>query len=184
MPRAGRWRSPGCPVFASEPDWIAEAVQAAEAADVIVAVLGGTSSRFAGGEFHDNGALKAQDVATMDCGENVDASRLGLPGDQVALLKALQATGKPVVAVLIAGRPYAMEAVEADAIVCCFYPGLTGGSTVARLLFGQLEPGGRLPVSLPDRVGQLPVYYNFKDSYRGMCYYDERPCPATGLAAA
>ena len=161
--------TPGCPVFASEPDWIAEAVQAAEAADVIVAVLGGTSSRFAGGEFHDNGALKAQDVATMDCGENVDASRLGLPGDQVALLKALKATGKPVVAVLIAGRPYAMEAVEADAIVCCFYPGLTGGSTVARLLFGQLEPGGRLPVSLPDRVGQLPVYYNFKDSYRGMC---------------
>ena len=170
--------APGCPVFASEPDWIAEAVQAAEAADVIVAVLGGTSSRFAGGEFHDNGALKAQDVATMDCGENVDASRLGLPGDQVALLKALKATGKPVVAVLIAGRPYAMEAVEADAIVCCFYPGLTGGSTVARLLFGQLEPGGRLPVSLPDRVGQLPVYYNFKDSYRGMCYYDEKALPS------
>ena len=142
-------------------------------------MLGGTSSRFGGGEFHDNGALKAQDIATMDCGENVDTSRLELPGDQLALLAQLKATGKPVVTVLIQGRPYAMEAVTAhsDAIFCCFYPGLTGGEALAQILFGATAPAGRLPVSLPDHVGQLPVYYNYKDSYRGMDYYDSRERP-------
>lgn len=170
---------PGCPAFASSPEMIEEAVAAAQEVDVIVAVLGGTSSRFGGGEFHDNGALKAQDIATMDCGENVDTSRLELPGDQLALLAQLKATGKPVVTVLIQGRPYAMEAVAAhsDAIFCCFYPGLTGGEALAQLLFGATAPAGRLPVSLPDHVGQLPVYYNYKDSYRGMDYYDSRERP-------
>ena len=171
--------APGCPAFATDPEMIGEAVAAAREADVIVAVLGGTSSRFGGGEFHDNGALKAQDVATMDCGENVDTSRLELPGDQLALLTQLKATGKPVVTVLVQGRPYAMEAVAAhsDAVFCCFYPGLTGGEALAQLLFGEAAPAGRLPVSLPDHVGQLPVYYNYKDSYRGMDYYDARERP-------
>ena len=171
--------APGCPAFASDPDRIERAVAAAREADVIVAVLGGTSSRFGGGEFHNNGALKAQDIATMDCGENVDTSRLELPGDQLRLLDRLKDTGKPVVTVLIQGRPYAMESVEArsDAVFCCFYPGLTGGEALAQLLFGEAAPAGRLPVSLPDHVGQLPVYYNYKDSYRGMDYYDARERP-------
>lgn len=171
--------APGCPAFASDPDRIERAVAAAREADVIVAVLGGTSSRFGGGEFHNNGALKAQDIATMDCGENVDTSRLELPGDQLRLLDRLKDTGKPVVTVLIQGRPYAMESVEArsDAVFCCFYPGLTGGEALAQLLFGEAAPAGRLPVSLPDHVGRLPVYYNYKDSYRGMDYYDARERP-------
>lgn len=171
--------APGCSAFASDPDRIEQAVAAAREADVIVAVLGGTSSRFGGGEFHNNGALKAQDIATMDCGENVDTSRLELPGDQLRLLARLKDTGKPVVTVLIQGRPYAMEAVAAhsDAVFCCFYPGLTGGEALAQLLFGEATPAGRLPVSLPDHVGQLPVYYNYKDSYRGMDYYDARERP-------
>lgn len=171
--------APGCPAFASDPDRIEQAVAAAREADVIVAVLGGTSSRFGGGEFHNNGALKAQDIATMDCGENVDTSRLELPGDQLRLLARLKDTGKPVVTALMQGRPYAMEAVAAhsDAVFCCFYPGLTGGEALTQLLFGEAAPAGRLPVSLPDHVGQLPVYYNYKDSYRGMDYYDARECP-------
>lgn len=170
---------PGCPAFAREPELIRQALAVAGDSDVIVAVLGGTSSRFTGGEFHDNGALKSQDVATMDCGENVDTSRLSLPGDQLELLRQLKATGKPVITVLIGGRPYEMEEIEAasDAIFCCFYPGLTGGDSLARLLFGEIAPAGRLPVSLPDHVGQLPVYYNYKDSYRGMCYYDTAGSP-------
>lgn len=116
----------------------------------------------------------------MDCGENVDTSRLELPGDQLTLLAQLKDTGKPVVTVLIQGRPYATEAVTAhsDALFCCFYPGLTGGEALAQLLFGEAAPAGRLPVSLPDHVGQLPVYYNYKDSYRGMDYYDARERPA------
>ena len=79
--RRCRWRTPLAALpFGSDPDLMEQAVEAAQEADVIVAVLGGTSSRFGGGEFHNNGALKAQDMATMDCGENVDTSRLELPG--------------------------------------------------------------------------------------------------------
>lgn len=114
----------------------------------------------------------------MDCGENVDSALLRLPGDQLRLLARLRESGKPVVTVLIQGRPYEMAEVErcSDAIFCCFYPGLTGGEALAKLVFGELSPAGRLPVSLPDHAGQLPVYYNYKDSYQGMRYYDaDRP---------
>ena len=166
--------APGCPSFAENEEMLIGAVEKSKDCDVIVAVLGGTSSRFAGGEFLDNGALKAQNVASMDCGENVDAMTLELPGQQLELLKQLHVTGKPVITVIIGGRPYAMEQIEAnsDAIFYCFYPGLTGGKTIAKLLFGDIAPAGRLPASLPDHVGQLPVYYNHKDSYRPMAYYD------------
>ncbi len=165
---------PGCPRFASDPEMLAAAEQAAAEADLIVAALGGTSSRFEGGVFQDNGALADQTEAGMDCGENVDAALLRLPGDQLALLRRLRGTGKPVATVLIQGRPCEMEDVDAcsDAIFCCFYPGLTGGDALAKLLFGEIAPAGRLPVSLPDRAGQLPVYYNGKDSYQNMRYYD------------
>lgn len=146
-----------------------------EDADCYLAVLGGTSSRFAArGEFDANGAMKHQDVVTMDCGENVDDCALELMGGQLELLKTLHDTGKKVITVIIAGRPYAMEEVEAcsDAIVYSFYPGLTGGEAIAKLLFGDIAPAGRLPVSLPDKPGQLPVYYNPKDSYKAMTYYN------------
>lgn len=141
--------------------------------DVVIAVVGGTSSRFSGGEFDANGALKHQSRITMDCGENVDDRDLRLMGDQLALLRDLHRAGKPVIAVIIAGRPYAMEEIEenADAILYSFYPGLTGGEALAKLLFGAIKPAGRLPVSLPDRVGQLPVSYNPRDSYRAVTYY-------------
>ncbi|MDE7218953.1 MAG: glycoside hydrolase family 3 C-terminal domain-containing protein [Oscillospiraceae bacterium] len=165
---------PGCERFASSPELLAQAEDAAREADVVVAVLGGTSSRFNGGKFQDNGALADQETAAMDCGENVDAALLRLPGDQLELLRRLRKAGKPVVTVLLQGRPYEMAEIDAcsDAIFCCFYPGLTGGEAAAKLLFGEISPAGRLPVSLPDHAGQLPVYYNYKDSYQGMRYYD------------
>ncbi len=178
MPMEAKFHQ-GCPLFGADDAMVEEAVQLAKNCDVIVAVLGGSSSRFAGAEFHDNGALKHQSELTMDCGENVDASELKLPGSQLALLRRLKETGKPVVTVLIQGRPYAMAEVEAysDAIFCCFYPGLQGGASLAELLFGKLAPAGRLPASLPDHAGQLPVYYNYKDSYRGITYYDSQKHP-------
>lgn len=170
---------PGCHTFLKDKAMVAHGLRLAGEADVIVAVLGGTSSRFTGGEFMENGALKTQEEATMDCGENVDAAGLRLPGDQLAYLKALKETGKPVITVVMGGRPYEMAQVDAlsQAIVCAFYPGLTGGEALAKLLMGDIAPAGRLPVSLPDTVGQLPVYYNYKDSYRGMQYYDSRKHP-------
>ena len=169
---------PGCGRFGEAADLMAEAEWGARDADVILVVLGGTSSRFDGGIFQSNGALADQESVRMDCGENVDAGRLRLPGGQLALLRRMKESGKPVVTVLIAGRPYEMEEVRrwSDAIFYCFYPGLTGGEALARLLFGEAAPSGRLPVSLPDHVGQLPVCYNYKDSYQGMRYCDgDRP---------
>lgn len=165
---------PGCPMFGRDPELLAQALDAVKDCDVVIAALGGTSSRFSGGEFNANGALKKQDQATMDCGENVDDCRLRLPGGQLELLQGLKDSGKPVITVLIGGRPYEMHRIGecSDAVFCCFYPGLTGGEALAKLVFGQCEPAGRLSVSLPDFVGQLPVYYNAKDSYRPGAYYN------------
>ncbi len=165
---------PGCPMFAGDPEWTRNAADALADCDMVVAVLGGTSSRFTTCEFDANGAAKAQSKTSMDCGENVDDALLRLPGEQLALLHALHLLKKPVVSVLIAGRPYEMAEVDAlsDVIVCAFYPGPTGGDALARLLFGKAEPAGRLAVSLPDYAGQLPVYYNAKDSYRAGTYYN------------
>lgn len=166
---------PGCGLFEEYPD-IAGAMDAAKDCDAIVLCLGGSSSRFAGaGEFDSNGAMKAQSAITMDCGENVDDCALSLPGRQTELLWALRATGKPVITVLIGGRPYEMSQLDSDAVIQAFYPGLTGGEAIAKLIFGDIEPAGRLSVTLPDHVGQLPVAYNARDSYRHCTYYNGQP---------
>jgi beta-glucosidase len=153
---------------------------------VIVACLGGSSSRFAvQGEFDTNGAMKSQSAITMDCGENVDNASLLLPGDQLELLARLKALGKPLVTVLIGGRPYEMRDIDAcsDAILCAFYPGPTGGEAIAKLLLGDIEPAGRLSVSLPDDGKRLPVYYNHKDSYKAMRYFDGDDGPRYGFGS-
>ena len=165
---------PGCTMFGNNPELLEEAIRAVADCDTVIAAVGGTSSRFAGGAFNANGALKQQLNSTMDCGENVDDCHLRLPGSQLALLKALHDGGKRVITVIIGGRPYEMSEIEAcsDAIVCAFYPGVSGGEAIAQLIFGEIEPAGRLSVTLPDHVGQLPVYYNAKDSYRPGAYYN------------
>ena len=175
---------PGCPMFYSDGVMMADALGAAQEADVIVACVGGSSSRFAiQGEFDSNGALKSQSSITMDCGENVDNASLLLPGDQLELLEKLKELGKPVVTVLIGGRPYEMAAIDrcSDALLCAFYPGPTGGEAIAKLLLGDIEPAGRLSVSLPDDGKRLPVYYDHKDSYKPMRYYDGAAAPRYGF---
>lgn len=175
--------APGCSLFSESEACLAEALERLHDVQTVIAVVGGTSSRFAlQGEFDANGAMKAQSAVTMDCGENVDSGSLSLPGSQLELLRRLKQGGKQVITVLIGGRPYEMAQICAcsDAIVCAFYPGLTGGQAIAKLLFGRCEPAGRLCVSLPDHVGQLPVCYNAKDSYRPMAYYDY-PRPRYGF---
>lgn len=173
--------APGCNSFGSSV-CIPETAADCQAA---VAVLGGTSSRFTGAEFLENGALKAQEQVTMDCGENVDSASLRLPGKQLALLRQLRSRFSKVITVLIGGRPYEMGEISAlsDAIFCCFYPGPTGGRELAALLYGEEDPSGRLPVSLPDFAAQLPVYYNYKDSYRAMTYYDSKERPQYGFGS-
>lgn len=91
-----------------------------------------------------------------------------LPGTQELLVRELKKTGKPLVAVLMAGRPLALNDVigEMDALVMAWHPGTMGGPAIARLLMGDAEPVGRLPVTWPKVTGQLPIYYNHPSSGR------------------
>ncbi|WOO37796.1 glycoside hydrolase family 3 N-terminal domain-containing protein [Anaerocolumna sp. AGMB13020] len=164
--------SKGCGLIRNEENYIEEAVQLAKACDYTILVLGGSSSRFSKVEFDANGAAKLSESLDMDCGEGIDTAVLSLPGLQVRLTEAIAQTGKPVISVLIQGRPYAVTEVDrhSKALLCAFYPGMTGGQAIAEVIFGETCPSGHLPVSLPGHVGQLPVYYNYKDSYNAMSY--------------
>ena len=175
---------PGCPMYDSDEAMLTDCVEMAKDCDLIINVVGGSSSRFAvRGEFDSNGAMKRQSAITMDCGENVDNSTLELPGQQYALLRAMKALGKPVITVVIAGRPHESWLLDetCDALVYSFYPGLTGGEALAKLLFGEIEPAGRLNASLPNHAHQLPCYYNHKDSYNPMRYFDGKATPKYGF---
>ena len=123
-------------------DMIDEAVAAARQADVVVAAVG--ESR---GMSH----------------EASSRTRLDLPESQQALLKALKATGKPLVLVLMNGRPLTLgwEKANADAMLETWFAGTEGGNAIADVLFGDANPSGKLPISLPRSVGQIPTYYNF-----------------------
>ncbi len=166
--------SKGCGLLDPQEDYIEEAVRLAKSSDYTILVLGGSSSRFGGAEFDANGAAKLNGKVEMDCGEGIDSADLNLPGLQNRLAKAIYETGKPVISVLIQGRPYAISEIEkySKALLCAFYPGMKGGQAIAEILFGETCPSGHLPVSIPRHVGQLPVYYNYKDSYQGMYYYN------------
>ena len=120
-------------------------------------------------------AALASDVAIVAMGEKWDmtgeaASRtsLTLPGSQSELLERLEATGKPIVLVLMNGRPLALEWADEhiDAILEAWYPGTMGGHAIADVLFGDYNPSGKLPVSFPRNVGQVPIHYDVKNTGR------------------
>ncbi len=131
----------------SPADLIAEAVNVARDADVVVAVLG---------------------EAFGMSGEAASRSMIGLPENQVALLKALKTTGKPIVLVLMNGRPLTLswEDENLDAILETWFPGTQAGPAIADLLFGKANPSGRLAMTFPRNVGQIPLYYNAKNTGR------------------
>src|ERR671923_1301349 len=133
-------------------DGFAEAVATAQAADQVVLALGETREM---------------------SGEAAARSTLDLPGRQEELLRAIKATGKPVAVVLFNGRPLALEDVvgDAPAILEAWFPGVQAGPAVADVLFGKVNPGGKLPVSFPRRLGQTPIYYNHEPT--------GRPCDPT-----
>ncbi len=166
----------GCGIRDESPAGIQEAVAAATGADVAVLVLGGSSARQFGGDFDSNGAAIVSEgsPSEMDCGEGVDLADLSLGGIQLQLVEAVAATGTPVVAVIIQGRPHALTGLEelCGAILCAWYPGTEGGRALGEILFGKVNPSGRLPVSLPRSAAQLPVYYNQKDPGRPRVYVD------------
>ncbi len=128
-------------------EMIAEAVSVASQCDVVVAVVG--------------------EAAEMS-GECSSRSDISLPGHQKALLKALLDTGKPVVMVLFTGRPLTMtwEQKNIPAILNVWFGGTQSGNAIADVLFGVVNPSGKLPVTFPQNVGQIPLYYNHKNTGR------------------
>ena len=142
----------GCEVIDASQGGFGEAVKIAESADVAVIVVGDKS-----GMMPDNTS-----------GEMRDRAELGLPGVQEELVKAIYETGTPVVLVLVNGRPCTLKwmAEKIPAIIDAWLPGEEGGRAVADVLFGDYNPGGKLPVSFPENAGQIPVYYSHKPSGR------------------
>ncbi|SEH70484.1 beta-glucosidase [Xylanibacter ruminicola] len=156
----------GCAVRDTTASNIAEAVAAAKQADVVVVAVGGSSARDFKTSYKETGAAvtDSKTISDMDCGEGFDRATLTPLGHQMQLLKALKAIGKPLVVVYIEGRPMdkSWAAQHADALLTAYYPGQEGGTAIADVLFGDYNPAGRLPVSVPANVGQIPVYYNKK----------------------
>jgi len=152
---------------------IAAAVKAAQDSEVTVLVLGGSSARDFKTEYIATGAAtvsssKSDFLSDMESGEGFDRQSLDLLGKQLDLMKAVVATGKPVVLVFIGGRPLNMNwpAEHVNSIVYAWYPGQEGGHAIADVLFGDYNPAGRLPISIPRNVGQLPVYYNDRNKQK------------------
>ena len=103
---------------------------------------------------------------TCTVGETRDSAELILPGVQERLAAAILALGKPVIVVLVTGRPYAISGIaeKADAILEAWLPGEEGGAAIVETLLGENNPGGKLPLTFPRHVGQVPIYYNHKPS--------------------
>ena len=101
-------------------------------------------------------------------GEAAARTDLDLPGEQQELIDAIKATGKPFVVVLFNGRPLTLprSAATSPAILEAWFPGVEAGNAVADVLFGKVNPGGKLPVSFPQRLGQVPIYYNHEPTGR------------------
>lgn len=137
----------GCKITGDDKSGFNEAINVAKSSDVIIAVVG--ESRNMSGE--------ASSRATLD-----------LPGVQEDLLKELHKTGKPIVVVLMNGRPLTIPWLQENipAIVEAWYPGISAGSAVADILFGDVNPSGKLTVTFPRYVGQVPIYYNHKNTGR------------------
>jgi len=140
----------GCDLTDPAEDGFAEAVRVAREADVAILCVGGKSGLVDG----------------CTSGESVDRCTIDLPGVQQRLVEAVVATGTPPVVVLVDGRPLGLPwiATHVPAILHAWLPGEEGGSAIADVLFGDADPGGRLPVSMPRAVGQVPVFYGHKPS--------------------
>jgi beta-glucosidase len=140
----------GCDNLDSDTSGFGEAIKAAKQADAVVLVLGDRSGM----------------TPTCTSGETRDSADLHLPGVQEELAKVILDTGKPVALVLVNGRPLAIPALseKVNAILEAWLPGEEGGTAITEVLFGDANPGGKLPITFPNSVGQVPIFYNRKPS--------------------
>ncbi|MBN2239639.1 MAG: glycoside hydrolase family 3 C-terminal domain-containing protein [Dehalococcoidales bacterium] len=149
-PSANILYAKGCGITSASEDNFEAAVKAAKEASIAVVAVGGISG------------LRKECTS----GEMRDRTKLGLPGYQKKLVNAVCETGTPVILVLVNGRPYTLKKLidKVAAIIEVWLPGEEGGTAVADVLFGDYNPGGKLPMSFPVNVGQIPVYYAHKPS--------------------
>ena len=164
----------GCSIADGSDEMMEEALAAIRAADAAVLVLGDNSNAYGGVGWGD---AEADGSVAVTCGEGFDTDSLDLPGRQEELLEKAAATGKPVILILETGRPYAVlwASEHVPAILQAWYPGEEGGTALAEILFGDFSPCGRLPVSFPKNVGQIPCCYNHKPSSGGHFKRPGRP---------
>lgn len=150
--------SEGCDIKLNDKSNIDEAVEIANMSDIVVLCLG-----------DDN----------RQNGEHRDRAHLELSGKQNELFDALFDTNKPIIVILSNGKPLIINKVAkcADAILECFNGGIAGGVAAAEIIFGEVSPSGRLPISFPQSVGQLPVYYNQMQGWHADGYLDEEHTP-------
>ncbi|KAI1426944.1 glycoside hydrolase family 3 protein [Xylaria sp. FL1777] len=140
-------------------DAVDQAVQVAKSSDLVILAVG---------------------AAWNSDGESGDRGTLSLSPSQEVLAQEIYKLGKPVVLILEGGRPFAIDDYyqRSAAVLSTFFPGQAGGQAIADVLFGKVNPGGRMPVSVPRHVGQLPVYYNYKETARRVNYLDIDSTPA------
>lgn len=152
----------GCDLWSQNMSGFKEAVKVARKSDVAVVFVGSQS------------ALLARKSEPATSGEGYDLSSLKLPGVQEELIDAVAATGTPVIVVLVTGKPLELIRIreKVEAVVVQWYAGEEQGSAIAELLFGRENFSGRLPVSFPKSVGQLPCYYNWMPTDKG--YYNRK----------
>ncbi|EME3497062.1 glycoside hydrolase family 3 C-terminal domain-containing protein [Enterococcus faecium] len=165
----------GCEVRNQEDqeEKLLEAVTLAQNSDVIIVVLGGSSARNFDMEFLCNGAVSSKGI-NMDSGENVDVASLSLGGYQEQLIEQLYQLGKPIITILVQGRPYDLMKIESftNAIATAWFPGQEGGKAIAQMISGRNNPSGRLSLSYPRNSRQLPVYYYQRAASKQENYYD------------
>lgn len=162
-PRTLVYFARGCDIYDPSKEGFKDALEAASRSDVIVAVMGERS-----GMFH----LPAV------TGEGRDQASLSLPGVQEDLIENLYATGKPLILVLVNGRSLSIGRIadKASAIVEAWFPGEEGGNAVADVLFGDYNPGGKLPITIPQDAGQIPIYYSRRSSsFRDYVFMSSKP---------
>ena len=147
----------GCDLVTDDCSGFKEAVDVAKKSDVCIVVVGSAS------------ASLARDYSNATCGEGFDLSDLTLTGVQEDLVEAIHATGKPVIVVLLSGKPFAMSWIKENipGIVVQWYPGEQGGLALADMLLGEVNPSGKLNYSFPQSVGHLPCYYNYLPTDKG-----------------
>src|SRR5699024_2179141 len=138
----------GCEIRNTEKqdELLNEAVELASHCDKIVLILGGSSTREFDMEFLNQGAVSSSEGLNMDTGENVDVASLSLGGKQMELLHSLKQLGKPIISILIQGRPYDIEEITelSDAVIVGWYPGQMGSNVISKILKGEINPSGKL----------------------------------------